>query len=65
MAGTSPLKSSRVASLKKQESLDFTANHFRNETKFHQVFNSKISDAMRSGGVLSSIKSTPLGFNLT
>ena len=53
----------------KPESIDLTASvHSRNDSKTHNVFNSKISDAIRSGGGFSSIRganSTPLGFNLT
>jgi hypothetical protein len=52
----------------KPESLDVnTAGHSRNDSKSNNVFNSKVSEALRSGGGLSSNRglATPLGFNLT
>ena len=42
--------------------------HSRNDSKNHRVFNSKVSEGLRSGGGLSSIRGgmiTPNGFNLS
>jgi hypothetical protein len=52
----------------KAESIDGnTAGHSRNESKSNNVFNSKVSEALRSGGGFSSNRglATPVGFNLT
>jgi len=51
----------------KPETIDITSGHSRNDSKNQHVFNSKISEALRSNGGFSSIRgaNTPLGYNLT
>ena len=53
----------------KPESIEVnnSAGYSRNESKSNNVFHSKVSEALRSGGGFSSSRGlpTPIGFNLT